>query len=94
MAVLGISTNPGNAQALRETQLAAAAFSVQIQYLDVQDPKDIETSFRVASKVRADALLVLGVHCRFSASTVAEIAVKSRLPATYNGTELWKTAGS
>jgi putative ABC transport system substrate-binding protein len=32
VAVLGNSTNPGNTQALRETELAAAAFGVQLQW--------------------------------------------------------------
>jgi hypothetical protein len=50
VAVIGTSTNPGNAQALRETELAAGAFRVQLQYLDVLGPKDIGTGFRVASK--------------------------------------------
>ena len=59
MAVLGTSTHPGNAQTLRETELAAEAFGVKLQYLDVQDPKDIETAFRAASKGRAEAVLVL-----------------------------------
>ena len=41
VAVLGTSTNPGNAQALKEIELAAAAFGVKLQYLDVLSPKDI-----------------------------------------------------
>src|SRR5204863_2858491 len=52
VAVIGNSTNPGNAQALRETELAAGAFGVQLQYLDVLGPKDIGTGFRFASKGR------------------------------------------
>ena len=60
VAVLGTSTSPGNAQALKEMELAAGAFGVKLQYLDVLDPKDIETAFRAASKGRADAVLVLG----------------------------------
>ena len=63
VAVLGTSTGPGNAQVLREMELAAGAFGVKLQYLDVQDPKDIETAFRAASKGRADAVLVLGGSC-------------------------------
>ena len=35
VAVLGSSTEPGNAQALREIKLAAAALKVKLQYLDV-----------------------------------------------------------
>src|SRR5437773_6070523 len=42
VAVLGTSTRPGNAQELREVELAAEAFKVQLQHLDVLDPKDIE----------------------------------------------------
>ena len=50
VAVFGTSTNPGNAQALRETELAAGAFDVQLQYLDVQGPKEFETAFRAAEQ--------------------------------------------
>src|SRR2546430_2658658 len=53
VAVFGSSTSPGNAQSLREVELAARAFKVQLQYLDVLDPKDIETAFRAASNGRA-----------------------------------------
>ena len=35
VAVLGTSTHPGNAQALKEMELAAGAFGVKLQYLDV-----------------------------------------------------------
>ncbi len=59
VAVFGTSTMPGHAQSLREIELAAGAFKVQVQYLDVVDPKDIETAFRAASKERADAVLTL-----------------------------------
>ena len=59
VAVLGTSTDPGNAQMLREVELAAGAFGVKLQYLDVRGPKDIETAFRAAGKGRADAVLML-----------------------------------
>ena len=39
VAVLGTSTNPGNAQALKEIELAAGAFKVQLQTLDVLTPR-------------------------------------------------------
>ena len=50
VAVLGSSTLPGNAQTLRETELAAKAFGVKLQYLDVLSPKDIETALRARSQ--------------------------------------------
>jgi putative ABC transport system substrate-binding protein len=59
VAVLGTSTDPANAQVLRETGLAARALRVQLQYLDVRGPQDIETAFRAASTGRADAILTL-----------------------------------
>jgi putative tryptophan/tyrosine transport system substrate-binding protein len=84
VAVLGTSSGPGNAQNLKETELAAGALGVKIQYLDVLGPKDIETAFRAASKARADAVLVLSSAVISSQRTqVADLAVKNRLPATY-----------
>src|SRR5262245_13900557 len=59
VAVLGSSTTPGTAQLVKETKLAAGAFGVKLQYLDILDPKDIETAFRAATKARADALIAL-----------------------------------
>src|SRR4030095_16892975 len=38
VAVLGTSTNPSTAQALRETEVAAGALAVKVQYLDVRGP--------------------------------------------------------
>jgi len=59
VAVLGTSTRPGNAQALREVELAAGVLRVQLQYVDVLGSKDFETAFQTVSKGRADAILVL-----------------------------------
>src|SRR5712692_2770280 len=53
VAVLGTSTRPGNAQALREVELAAGALRVQLQYVDVLGSKDLETAFQTVSKGRA-----------------------------------------
>ena len=95
VAVLGTSTDPGNAQALKETELAAGAFKVKLQYLDVLDPKDIETAFRAASKGRADAVLVLASPVLISQRTqVADLAVKSRLPAIYRQARICGSRGA
>ena len=48
VAVFGTSTRPGNAQTLREVELAAGAFGVKLQFLDILSPKDIETAFQAA----------------------------------------------
>src|SRR6266513_473186 len=94
LAVFGNSTHPGNAQALKETELAAGALAVQPQYVDVRDPKDIETAFRAASKGRADAVLVLENAVLTShRKQLVELAVKSRLPAIYPQTEYMEAGG-
>jgi putative ABC transport system substrate-binding protein len=94
VAILGTSTRPGHAQALREVELAAGAFGVKLQYLDVLDPKDIETAFRAASKERAEAVLALGspvfvLHRK----QLADLAVKNWLPAIYDRREFVDDGG-
>jgi putative ABC transport system substrate-binding protein len=94
VAVVGTSSNPGNAQMLRETELAAEAFAVQLQYLDVGGPKDIETVFRAASKGRADAVLVLPNSVLLSQrAQLADLAAKNRLPAVYGQPEYVDAGG-
>ena len=94
VAVLGTSTQPGNAQTLREIELAAGALKVKIQYLDVLGPKDIETAFQAARKGRADAVFVL-VSAVFNShrTQVVELAVKSRLPAIFYSAEYAELGG-
>jgi putative ABC transport system substrate-binding protein len=94
VAVIGNSTNPGDAQVLRETVLAAGAFDVYLRYLDVLDAKDIETAFRAAHKARADALLVLGNPIlNAHRQQLVDLAAKHRLPAAYNRPEFIEVGG-
>jgi len=85
VAVFGTSAQPGNAQSLKEVDLAAKAFGVKLQYVDVLSPKDIESAFRAASKGRAEAVLMMvasavaGNH----RTEIIDLAVKSRLPVIY-----------
>jgi putative ABC transport system substrate-binding protein len=84
VAVLGNSANAGNGTQLRETERAAEAVKMQLQYLDILAAKDIETAFREASKERADAVFVLrGPVLNSQGTLLAEHAVKSRLPVIY-----------
>ena len=94
VAVIGNSTNPGDAQALRETVLAAGSFEVYLRYLDVLDPKDIEIVFRDAAKGRAEAILVLGNPIlNVNRKQIVDLAVKHRLPATYARPEYVEAGG-
>ena len=95
LAVFGSSNYPGNKQALKEVELAAVAFKMQTRYLNVSSSKDIEPAFRVAVAERADAVLLMvpsGV-VNSNRKEIAELAVKSRLPATYQQREYVEAGG-
>jgi len=84
VAVFGASDNPGNPQALSEAELAASALKIQLQYLDIRSPKDIEPAFQEARKGRAEGVLELGgpllnVH----RTALVNLAAKSRLPTMW-----------
>jgi putative tryptophan/tyrosine transport system substrate-binding protein len=94
VAVLGTSTRPGNAQSLKETELAAVELRIKLQQLDVLSPKDIETALRAAVNEHADGALVLQSSIHFSQRTkIAELAVKTRLPTTYPRREFVEDGG-
>jgi putative ABC transport system substrate-binding protein len=94
VAVLGTSTQPGTAQSLKEVELAEGVLKVKLQYLDIPDRKDIATAFQAASNGRAEAVLVLQSPVFFPQRTqVADLAVKSRLPAIYPQTEYTEAGG-
>ena len=94
VVVLGTSTQAGNAQSLNEIEVAARAFKVQHQYLDVKDHNDIETAFQAAHKGHADAVLVLISPVIFSERTqIADLAAKNRLPAVYGQPEFMDAGG-
>jgi putative tryptophan/tyrosine transport system substrate-binding protein len=94
VAVLGTSTSPTYAPAMREIELAAKPLKVQVQHLDVLDSKDIETAFRAANKGRAQAFLMLGTPILdFARPHVADLAVKNRLPAIYPQIEYTEAGG-
>jgi putative ABC transport system substrate-binding protein len=95
VAFFGTSTLPGNAQSLKESELAAGAFGVKLQYLDVLGPKDIETAFRAAGKGRADGVLMMvaGAIAGGHRTQILELAVKSRLPVIYARSEIVEDGG-
>jgi putative tryptophan/tyrosine transport system substrate-binding protein len=94
VAVVGSSAEPANTQTLKETEVAARAFGVKLQTLDIRDSEDIERAFRAASKERADAILALSSPFTFAQrKQVVELAAKHRLPAMYWATEFVEDGG-
>jgi putative ABC transport system substrate-binding protein len=88
-----LRTRP-DAQVSKEMELAAGALKVKLQYLDVLDPKDIETAFQTAGKGHADAVLVLASPILEShRKQIADLAAKSRLPTIYHVPEFVEAGG-
>ena len=84
VAVLWNPTNPTNPVTLKETQAVASALGVTLLSLEVKGANDIDRAFTAIRKERPGALLSLrGSGYCSGGSRIAELAVKSRLPAIY-----------
>jgi putative tryptophan/tyrosine transport system substrate-binding protein len=93
LAVLGNADEPGNAQVLKEIETAADAFRVKLRYLKIRALEDIETASQAARKDRAEAVLVLAGPVLTWRKQIAELAIKSRLPAIYDRREFVDAGG-
>jgi ABC-type uncharacterized transport system substrate-binding protein len=95
VAVFGTSTNPGNAEALKEIELAAGVLGMKLQYVDILSPTDIESAFQTVNKGHADAVLmnVAGPLYTFQRPQIAELAAKSRLPVIYETAQSVEAGG-
>jgi len=95
VAVFASSSSADYDKLSKELELAASAFGVKLQSLDILAPKDFETAFRDAAKGRAEAILVRvpGPILTPRQRVVAELAVKSRLPAIYESSEEVEAGG-
>src|SRR5262245_24171428 len=93
VAIFGTSTEPANAQTLKETEITAGVLGVKLQYLDILDSNDIETAFRAVNTERTEAVLALPSTVTASHRTeIVVLATKSRLPAMYYSAE-WVEVG-
>jgi putative tryptophan/tyrosine transport system substrate-binding protein len=94
VAVFGTSAQPGNAQSVQESELAARALSIQLHYIDVLDPKEIETAYQNAAKQRSQAVLVLQSPVFSSRrQLLVELAIKNRLPVIYPQSDYMDAGG-
>jgi putative ABC transport system substrate-binding protein len=94
VAVLKDPSEPGSPRAVKETELAAQGFAVQIQFIDIQVAKDIEAVFKAIGNKRPDALLVMtGALVNANRKQIVELAAKSRLPTMYPRAEFVEDGG-
>ena len=84
VAVLWNPVNPANAIMVRQTQVAARAFGVQLQSLEVRDANELESAFAAIIKERTRAFLVLAEPLFLThRKQIVDFAAKHRLPAMY-----------
>src|SRR6266542_5382080 len=94
LAVLRDLTEPGNPQAVRETDLAVQAYKLERQYLDVRVPADIGPALLAASKKSAEALLVLpsAVFNQYR-KQIVDLALNNRWQGMYPRAEYVEEGG-
>jgi len=75
---------PDLSRLFKETQALALALGLELQSLEVRGPEDFESAFKAAAESHAGALSVPSSAYFFShRARIADLAVKSRLPAIY-----------
>jgi putative tryptophan/tyrosine transport system substrate-binding protein len=94
VAVLGSSTGPSYALVMRELELAAKVLGVKLQYLEILEPKDVETAFRAAAEGRADGVTTFASAMIVSQrAQIVELAAKNRLPGIYHNSQFSEAGG-
>jgi ABC-type uncharacterized transport system substrate-binding protein len=82
IAVLRHSTS--DVSHLRATEAAAPSLRLQLQILEVKEPKDFDSAFRAAKEGRADALIELpSSFLSTHKKPLVDLAATSRLPAIW-----------
>jgi len=84
VAILGDMSEPGSAEPVKETELAAKALGVQVQYFDLRSVKDFDGAVNTIRAKKADALLALpSALFNSQRKPLVELAAKLKLPAMY-----------
>jgi len=94
LAVIGQSTYPGNAEALKESEIAAGGLKLEMEYLDVRAASDIDRAFLDAAKRHAGGVLVLqSAVINSHRQVLTDLAIKTRLPTIYYAPEFLDSGG-
>jgi ABC-type uncharacterized transport system substrate-binding protein len=95
--VVAVLRNPTTRDAVlkwQETAAAGLALGLRLQSVEVKAPGDFEAAFHRATKKRLDALITLRNPLIVNQRTlIADLAVKSRLPAIYDDREFVDSGG-
>src|SRR5262249_6850614 len=87
-AVLKNPDNPAAEPQFRETQSAARSLAVEVEPVDVRDPKQLDVAFSAMVKARAGAFTVMGDPLfQSQQKRVADLALRKRLPSIFPRSE-------
>jgi putative ABC transport system substrate-binding protein len=79
---------------LKETEVAARALGVRLQFFEARGPADFDRVLSNMTKSHADALTVLGTAMFFAErGRLVDLVAKKRLPAVYNTREFVDAGG-
>jgi len=93
VAVIGNPSNTATALNFKEAEVTARAHGLQVQFLEVRGPHDLDNAFSTMIRGRADALLPLGDSVVvFHRERIVNFARKNRLPGMYGNIE-WVDVG-
>ena len=82
VAIIANRSHPGEQNELKETQTAAQALKVSLQYLSVTTPSDFDKAFEAIRKERPNAMLTFPDAFTLAyREKLADFAVKARLPS-------------
>jgi len=94
MAILANPGHAGEQLELRETQAAARALNVALQYLTVRAPDDFNEAFRLMARERAEAIIAFPDALTMAhRKEIAESSVKSRIPSMSGWSEFVEAGG-
>lgn len=84
VAILWDPASPAAASQVKEVEIAARKFGMQLQSIEVRRADDFENAYRAATKGRADALIVATYgFFNLHLARLADLEAKTRLPAIY-----------
>jgi len=93
VAVLWDPTEPGRRDLVKETEVVAPRLGLRIHALQVRNSREIDNAFSAMTREQVGAILVYGSSLLAAhRATIADLAVKRRLPAACVAQE-WMDAG-
>jgi len=94
VAVLRNPTNSGSQFAVKETEAGAKQLGIRLQILEARSPDDLEDAFRLATRERAGALIVIIDTLFYSQQKrISDLGIKHRLPEMFDTSQFVEAGG-